>query len=158
MTVIEIKTEIESEIHRCFDLARDIDFHKLSAQATEEKAVAGRTEGLCELGDTITWEARHFGIRQRLTVKITGFSRPYYFEDRMTKGAFQSMRHEHHFQEMDGKTLMTDRFEYEVPFGILGRLFDWIILKQHMTEFLKTRNQLIKKTAEKTGQQRGIQE
>ena len=57
MTTIKLLTEINSPIEKCFDLARDIDFHKLSTQKTKEKAVAGRTSGLCELGDKITWEA-----------------------------------------------------------------------------------------------------
>lgn len=149
MTVIEIETEMECDIHRCFDLTRDIEIHTLTTQATNEKAVAGRTGGLCELGDKITWEARHFGVRQRLSVEITAFERPYFFEDRMTEGAFKSMRHEHRFREKEGRTLMTDRFEYEVPFGLIGRLFDRLVLKRYMTEFLKTRNQLIRQIAEK---------
>src|SRR2546430_13616299 len=34
------------------------------------------TSGLLGPGDVVTWEARHFGVRQRLTVKITAFDRP----------------------------------------------------------------------------------
>jgi ligand-binding SRPBCC domain-containing protein len=148
MTVIELKTEIESEISRCFDLTRDIDIHKLSTEKTNEKAIAGRTSGLCELGDKSTWEAIHFGIRQQLSVEITKFERPRFFEDRMTRGAFKSMRHEHHFREVNGHTVMTDRFEYEVPFGFVGKLFDRIVLKRYMTTFLMIRNKMIKKIAE----------
>jgi ligand-binding SRPBCC domain-containing protein len=148
MTAIELETEIESEITRCFDLTRDIDIHKLSTEKTNEKAIAGRTSGLCELGDKITWEAIHFGIRQRLSVEITKFEKPFFFEDKMTKGAFKSMRHEHHFKEINGRTIMTDKFEYEVPFGLAGQLFDNIILKSYMTRFLRARNKVIKKIAE----------
>lgn len=149
MTVIEIETEIEADINKCFDLTRDIDIHKLSAEKTNEKAIAGRTSGYCELGDKITWEAKHFGIRQRLSVEITKFNKPYFFEDKMTKGAFKSMRHEHHFKEISGRTVMTDKFEYQVPFGPIGQIFDKIILKSYMTKFLITRNRMIKKIAEK---------
>jgi len=148
MTVIEIETEIEADINKCFDLTRDIDIHKLSTEKTNEKAIAGRTSGLCELGDKITWEAKHFGIRQRLSVEITKFNKPYFFEDKMTKGAFKAMRHEHHFKEINGRTLMTDKFEYQVPFGAIGQIFDRIILKSYMTKFLVTRNKMIKQIAE----------
>jgi ligand-binding SRPBCC domain-containing protein len=148
MTVIELETEIEGDINKCFDLTRDVDVHKLSTKKTNEKAIAGRTSGLCELGDKITWEAQHFGIRQKLSVEITKFEKPYFFEDKMTKGAFRSMRHEHHFKEDNGRTIMTDRFEYQVPFGFVGQLFDKVILKNYMTRFLKTRNKIIKKIAE----------
>jgi ligand-binding SRPBCC domain-containing protein len=148
MTTIELETEINANINRCFDLTRDIDTHKLSTERTKEKVIAGRRDGLCELGDKVTWEAKHFGIRQQLSIEITKFSKPYFFEDKMTKGAFKSMRHEHYFKEYNGKTIMTDKFEYQVPFGIVGELFNWIILRSYMTNFLVTRNQIIKKLAE----------
>ncbi len=149
MTVIELETTIKAGVERCFDLTRDINIHKLSTEKTNEKAIAGRTSGLCELGDKVTWEARHFSIRQRLSVEITKFNKPYFFEDRMIKGAFKSMRHEHHFREINGTTLMTDKFMYQVPFGLLGKLFDKVILKNYMTKFLLTRNRIIKEIAEK---------
>ncbi len=41
--------------------------------------------------------------------------------DRMMKGAFKSLYHEHHFENKDGGTIMTDDFQYEPPYGILGR-------------------------------------
>ena len=148
MTTICLTTEIKANIERCFDLSRDIDTHKLSAKNTNEKAIAGRTSGLCELGDTITWEAKHFGIRQKLTVEISQLDRPFYFEDRMVMGAFKRMRHEHHFEVKNGMTIMKDRFEYDVPYGIAGKLFDRFLLRKHMTNFLSTRNQVLKEIAE----------
>lgn len=149
MTTIYLATELKADIHKCFDAARDIDIHKLSTKQTNEIAIAGRTSGLCELGDTITWEATHFGIRQQLSVEITKFNRPYFFEDKMLKGAFKSMQHEHHFEEKDGKTIMTDKFQYEVPYSIAGEIFNFITLKRYMTSFLITRNQFIKSVVER---------
>jgi ligand-binding SRPBCC domain-containing protein len=58
------------------------------------------------------------------------------------------MRHEHHFEEVNGKTLMKDYFEYEVPFGLFGVLFDKVILKRYMTNFLLTRNLILKSIIE----------
>jgi hypothetical protein len=55
MTIILLETKINAGIDRCFDLARDIDVHKLSAPRTDEVAIAGRTSGRCELGDSVTW-------------------------------------------------------------------------------------------------------
>ncbi len=144
MTTLNLTTRIDADISSCFDMARNIDVHMLSAGNTCEKAIAGRTSGLCELGDTITWKAKHFGITQKLTVEIVKFSRPNFFEDKMLKGAFKSMQHEHRFEEKEGMTIMTDKFEYEVPFGILGQLFDTIILKNYMKKFLLNRNQMLK--------------
>lgn len=148
MITIELQTEIIAKIEKIFDLARDVDMHKLSAKGTNEKAIAGRTSGLCEKGDVITWEAKHFGIRQRLTVEITQVEKPFFFEDRMLQGAFKSMQHQHFFEAKEGKTIMYDKFCYEVPFGLIGKLFDKLVLKNYMTQFLLTRNQILKEIAE----------
>lgn len=66
----------------------------------------------------------------------------------MVSGAFKNFKHEHYFSDLNGGTLMTDIFEYESPFGLVGRLTDKLILKNYMTELLKKRNRIIKNFAE----------
>ncbi len=151
MTTIRLVTVINASVEKCFNVSRDIQIHELSAKGTNEKAIAGKISGLCELNDEITWQAKHFGIRQKLTVKISKIDPPSFFEDIMLKGAFKSMRHEHHFKKINDNTKMTDIFIYEVPFGILGVLFDKIILKKYMTNFLLIRNSTIKQISEIKG-------
>ena len=148
LTIIHLSTEINAPLEICFDLARSVDAHLQSMQKTKEIAIAGRTSGLCELSDTIIWEANHFGIRQRLTVEISKMDRPRMFEDRMVQGAFKSMLHEHWFEFNDGNTLMKDKFVYETPLGILGILFDKVVLKSYMTSLLLKRNSTLKLLAE----------
>jgi ligand-binding SRPBCC domain-containing protein len=93
-----------------------------STKQTGEKAIAGRTSGLIELGETVTWRAKHFGMWQRLTSKITEFDRPNYFVDEMVKGPFKSFRHEHHYTRVDNHTLMIDVFVFE-SLGNIGEAF-----------------------------------
>jgi len=123
MPEIELLTEINATIEKVFDLARSIDLHMESTRQTGEKAIAGKTSGLIELGETVTWRAKHFGIWQTLTSKITEFDRPNYFVDEMVQGAFKSFRHEHHFSRIDNQTLMKDVFVFEAPFGRFGPIF-----------------------------------
>lgn len=149
MTVINLITEIKAPIDRCFDVSRDAELHQLSATGTNERVVAGRSKGLFELNDEVTWEAVHFGVKQRLTVKITAMNKPHSFTDKMLKGAFKSMCHEHSFEERKGVTIMTDVFKYEVPFGFIGGLVDKLVLKSYMTRFLETRNAVLKEYVEK---------
>lgn len=148
MTTLLIETTFDCSIETCFDLARSIDAHVLSTSRTNEKVVAGRLSGLCEAGDRITWEATHFGIRQRLTSEITRMEKPTFFEDQMIRGAFNSMRHEHHFSSNKNQTIMKDIFQYEVPYGLVGRLFDHLILKNYVKRFLIKRNEVLKQLAE----------
>lgn len=149
MSVIKLFTVINAPVAVCFNLARSIDAHKHSTKQTREKAVAGKTSGLAELNDTITWQATHFGVKQKLTVKITELEFPVYFKDVMLKGAFKTMEHIHEFEQQGDKvTLMKDVFSYTVPFGIIGNAFDSLILRNYMTGFLKRRNEVLKHMAE----------
>lgn len=148
MPRIELQTEIKADKKLVFDLSRSIDLHKISVQHTNEEAIAGRTSGLIGLNESVTWKAKHFGITQRLTSKITEFKSPEYFTDEMVKGAFHSFKHQHKFSEMSNGTLMSDSFEFKSPFGMLGTLADRLFLKNYLTELLETRNRMIKDFAE----------
>ena len=148
MPRIEIRTEIKADKKLVFDLSRSIDLHKISTQHTNEEAIAGKTSGLIGLNEYVTWKARHFGITQKLTSKITEYKYPEYFSDEMIKGAFESFKHQHKFSDLKNGTLMLDIFDYKSPFGILGKLADRIFLKNYMIELLETRNTMIKEFAE----------
>ncbi len=148
MPIIELKTEISAAIDVVFDLARSIDLHKISTAHTQEEAIAGVTSGLIELGETVTWRAKHFGIWQTLTSKITGFKKPFYFADEMVAGAFESFSHEHFFEEVSGNTVMRDTFAYRSPLGFLGKLADRWFLEAYMRTLLEKRNETIKEFAE----------
>ena len=148
MPTIILHTQINAPATRCFDLSRSIDLHKISTSHTGEEAIDGVTSGLICINQFVTWRATHFGITQTLTTKITEFSYPTFFVDEQIKGAFKRFRHEHSFEEIENGTLMTDRFDYESPFGPLGRLVDLLVLKRYMTRLLIKRNGTIKEFAE----------
>ncbi|HCM34095.1 SRPBCC family protein [Chryseobacterium sp.] len=148
MSRIYLETLINADIQCVFDWARNIDLHQESTSRTHEKAIAGRTSGCIEENETVTWKAKHLGVYQTLTTKIISMDKPSQFTDEMQKGAFKSMRHQHIFKMLEGKTLMIDIFEFESPLGIVGKLFNRIFLKNYLRNFLLERNRLIKNTAE----------
>ena len=148
MPVIVLRTRVAAPPSRCFDLARDVELHQRSTAASRERAVAGVTSGLLGLGDEVTWEATHFGIRQRLTSRISEFDPPNRFVDEMVRGAFARFRHEHQFLAVDGRTEMVDIFDYTSPLGPLGRLADGLFLRRYMTTLLRERNAYLKRAAE----------
>lgn len=148
MTAIHLETTILAPAERCFNLARSVDVHRGSMAHTSERAVAGITSGVMELGDTVTWEARHLGFRRRLTSRITELDAPHRFVDEQLSGPFSYFRHEHAFRELSGATLMVDEFEYGVPFGFVGSIANRLILAGYMRRLLETRNAYIKHLAE----------
>lgn len=151
MVIVQTEIEIAAPIERCFDLARDIDVHSQTVwRHTKERAVGdGVLQGLIHAGETVTFEATHLGVRQRLTSKIVEFNKPYSFVDEMQKGAFRSLRHTHEFEERNGKTVMRDTLRFEAPFGIIGRIVEKVILQNYMKRFLEDRNIELKKLAER---------
>ena len=151
MPVITIETFIKAPSERVFDLSTSIELHMQSTKTTNEIAIAGRTTGLIKLGETVTWRAKHLGIYQQLTVEITAYERPLFFEDKMLKGIFKSMHHKHQFAPHEEGTIMTDVFTYKSPLGLLGRMTDSLFLKNYMHRFLLIRNSEIKKLAEGDG-------
>lgn len=148
MPVIRLSTTIHAPIERCFNLSRSIELHISSTSQTNEKAIAGVTSGLIGLNETVTWRAKHFGIYQTLTTKITAYHFPFSFTDEMTKGAFKSMTHQHLFGHNNGVTIMKDVFEFEAPLGWLGKLVSRFILLPYLRRLLDKRNEEIRRAAE----------
>ena len=155
MPAIRLTTRVAAPIDRVFDTARNIDLHVQSMANTSERAIAGRTSGLAEVGDSITWEATHFFVRQRLTVEISEFDRPNHFRDSMLTGAFKRFDHDHNFEFNDNATTMTDLFDFDSPLGLIGKLADRLFLTKYMTRLLEQRNQIIKAHAESPMQNGG---
>jgi ligand-binding SRPBCC domain-containing protein len=150
MPVIYLETEINAPAERCFDLVRDIRVHTETTMETREKAVAGVTDGMIGLGQTVTFEGTHFGIRQRLTVKVVEFERPRLFVDEMIEGTFTTFKHIHEFLPLGEGTLMKDTLIWVSPFGIAGRIADTLFIQPHLRTLVSNRNKKLKKLAEET--------
>jgi ligand-binding SRPBCC domain-containing protein len=154
MPLIEVTTEIHSDIHTCFDLARNIDIHKESLKDTIKIPFAGKTSGHIGLGEWVSWESIHFGMVKHLTSKITEFNRPNYFVDEMVSANFKSFRHQHIFKQEDNKTIMINKFYFEAPYGMVGNLANVLVLKKYMRKLLVRRANLLKQYAEKSTQEK----
>jgi ligand-binding SRPBCC domain-containing protein len=148
MPTVEVLTRIAAPQARCFYLALSVDLHTVSAQQTQEQIVGGVRSGLLNLGDEVTFRARHFGVWQTLTSKITAYQAPVYFCDEMQRGAFKKMRHEHHFEPAGTSTVMRDIFEFSSPLGLLGKLTDALVLSVYLRRFLVQRGAVVKHYAE----------
>jgi ligand-binding SRPBCC domain-containing protein len=148
MEKIRLTTWIDAPVERCFKLSVSIDLHVKSAVWTGEEAVGGVTTGLIGEGETVTWEGRHLGLRQRYTSRIDAW-RPYnYFRDVMVRGAFVQFEHDHFFAKMDDGTRMRDEVRFSTRGGVLGRLVAKTLVRRHLKTFLIRRNAVIKRVAE----------
>jgi ligand-binding SRPBCC domain-containing protein len=154
MQTISVETSVAAPTMRCFLLSLSIDLHLESTARTRELAIAGVTHGLIGLGQSVTWEGRHFGLMLRHTSKIVSYEMPAFFCDVMTAGMFKSFRHEHHFTEVTGTTVMMDVLHFAAPCGLLGVLIEKLVLRDYLEGFLRERNAMIKRVAESEEWQR----
>lgn len=142
MQTITLETQINAPAEVCFDLIRDARIHTEITGQTNENAVVG-------LGQSVTFEGTHFGMHQRLTVKVTAFERPTLFIDEMVEGRFKSFKHIHEFTETNSVTLMRDTVEWESPLGIFGKIVDKFVIRRHLTSLVSGRNARLKAIAER---------
>jgi ligand-binding SRPBCC domain-containing protein len=141
MIRIEVRARFDLPVETVFDAERDITLHARTQRHRGERPVDGVTSGLIQAGQEVEWEARHFGIRQRLRVRIEAMDRPRSFRDVMVRGAFKALRHEHIFRALDrGRCEKLDVLEIEAPLGPLGWIAERLFLGAYMRRFLMRKN------------------
>ncbi len=153
MPRISLRMIVKARPERCFDLSRDVALHVDSTGAGRERAVAGVREGLLELGDEVTFEAKRLGLRWRMTSRISEFDRPHRFVDEMRSGPFSHWRHEHVFEPRPEGTLVIDDVTYASLMWPLSWPIDVLFVRWYMRRMLRTRNAFLKTRAEWTNRQ-----
>jgi ligand-binding SRPBCC domain-containing protein len=61
--------------------------------------------------------------------EITQVNKPMYFVDEQRMGPYAIWHHEHHFEEVEGGVMMTDKLFYKVPLGFFGNLLDLLFIQ-----------------------------
>lgn len=133
-----VESFVPAPPERVFAALLDPAVHARTASGRERVVSVGVSLPLraLSLGDEVTFEATHFGVRQRLTARITLLEPPTAFEDTMVRGAFRRLWHRHEFHVEPSGTRMVDRMEFASP---LGALFDRWILGPYLRRFLVRR-------------------
>lgn len=149
MPELLLVTEIAAPAGAAFELSLSVDAHASSMANSCERIVGGVRGGPMALGDTVTWQARHFGVRFRMTSKITAYEPFMRFVDEQTRGPFSQWWHEHRFEEVGGRTQMTDVVRFRSPLGPTGWLVDRAVLTNYMTGLLTQRNAWLKAELER---------
>ncbi|MDO8383037.1 MAG: SRPBCC family protein [Microbacterium sp.] len=142
-TSFAVTTRTTASVEDLFDASLSIDHHLDSMRSSGERAVAGVTSGTIGLGESVTWRARHFGIRFTMTSRITALDRPHRFVDEQTRGPFRSFRHEHVFRSEGTRTVMVDTLTVESPtLGVpaFGTLVERLILVPYLRRLIRQRN------------------
>jgi ligand-binding SRPBCC domain-containing protein len=93
--------------------------------------------------------------RFRWVALHTGFEKNRLFVDEQTQGPFHRWIHRHEFEEIDGRTRLTDRVEYRLRGGLaVEAVFGWIV-KLALGRMFRARHSATKKFCEERSQRAG---
>ena len=96
-------------------------------------------------GQIITYVIGLFpGIRSSWVTEITHVKEKEFFVDEQRFGPYSMWHHEHHFQEMGNKTLMTDKVSYKIPFGFIGNLLHPVFIKPRLKKIFEYRKEQLR--------------
>lgn len=97
-------------------------------------------------GALIDYKLKIRGIPSKWKTLISDWNPPTSFTDTQLKGPYKKWVHTHQFTRLsENSTQMIDTVVYEVPFGILGSVADYLIVRHEIANIFKYRNKSILK-------------
>ncbi|MEZ4984150.1 MAG: SRPBCC family protein [Saprospiraceae bacterium] len=85
------------------------------------------------------------GIPMDWITEITHIEDQSFFIDDQRVGPYALWHHQHHFQEQDGGTLMRDILHYQVPYGPIGTIANWLFVERMVDGIFTHRSKVIER-------------
>lgn len=148
MNKIEFNTHIKAPIQHCFDLARSMDFHKLSLGPIKEESIAGCMTGLIGHNQHALLKSELWGLQFCTEIKIVKFNAPFFFSYEVSDSRFLSIIHDYYFYDIREETVMINHFYYQTKWGLLGELFCFLFLEKFLSKTIIKRNEMLREYAE----------
>jgi len=79
------------------------------------------------------------GIKMNWMTEITHVKENEYFVDEQRFGPYALWHHQHHFKVVKGGVLMTDVLNYAIPYGVIGRLANNILVERQIRKIFDYR-------------------
>ncbi|HLP28613.1 MAG TPA: SRPBCC family protein [Candidatus Didemnitutus sp.] len=147
MEYITSSVQINAPIDRVFYFHNDTS--NLLKITPPNIKVTIESMGVPGLGYEVILKVRQFGLfTMRWHVKITEYEPPTRMTDVQISGPFRSWKQTRLLRSVDGGTELTDRVDYEPPFGVLGRLANGLIIRRQITSMFAYRQAATKKLLE----------
>lgn len=120
---------VPADIDRVWDFYTDIGHLKVITPPEMRLSVVRTTSGTRLQEGMEVWLEGKLGIKSTWHSKITEM-KPYVYVDEMLEGRFRIWKHTHAFERVDGGTRVVDEIEFELRYGLLGRMLDGYAYRQ----------------------------
>lgn len=116
-----------------------INLEKITPSHMGFKVTSGMPDKMYP-GQIITYKVSPLkGIKTNWVTEITHVEHQKFFVDEQRFGPYSMWHHEHHFEEMNGGILMTDKVSYKIPFGFLGQIAQILFVKRQLKKVFEYR-------------------
>lgn len=95
------------------------------------------------LGAEIQYRIRVAGIPLTWKSLITDYDPPFAFTDKQIAGPYRLWLHRHEFHEAPQGTLVSDRVDYALPFGGLGRIVHRLFVERRLRAIFDYRSEAL---------------
>lgn len=93
-------------------------------------------------------------MRDKIKLKISMYVFSFYWEaeiieykpfdhfiDLLNKGPFSYWKHYHFFESKDNGTMLTDRIEYDLPLGVIGKFANYVFVRKELEKIFSRRHE-----------------
>lgn len=101
-------------------------------------------------GAFVKLKVTQFGfLTQIMEMEFTAYDAPHFLTDTQRKGKFKSFVQERRFETAShNTTILTDTLHYELPFGILGDLVNFLFVRKIISSMFSYRQERTKELLE----------
>ena len=86
-----------------------------------------------------------FGIPLKWQTRIDKMQKQNYFIDSQMKGPYKLWEHKHYFTAYKNGVMMKDEVNYQLPFGILGKIMHLLLVRKKIENIFNYRRSILEK-------------
>lgn len=151
MQIFEKRTRIAASAARVFAFHEREDAHELLTPSWSGQRIIERAKSLA-VGSRAVIEVKIGPVKQVIIAEHTAYEAGRMFRDTQIKGPFARWEHTHIVEpDGDGASYLVDHVEYELPFGIVGRLGGGVYARRSLARLFDYRHRVTKEACESGG-------
>ena len=138
---------IKKDIDEIWDfISSPKNLETITPKSMKFQIISNNTDQKMYPGMIIAYKVTPFlSIPMNWITEITHVKEKKFFVDEQRIGPYKMWHHEHKFEQIDEGVLMTDIITYIPPFGLLGRISNYIFIKKRINQIFNYRYEILNK-------------